>query len=169
MRNTLRIVSMKLKAKSDRKSTRLNSSHVRISYAVFCLNKKFTLASCDQHRDIHSFPTRRSSDLAEAEQAKIDAKYQALIAEADALFEGNKLDKAKSKYEAALAVKNEEYPQNRINEIESKVRSEEHTSELQSRPHIVCCLLLEQEIYTSIMRPTSRYTLFPYTTLFRSS
>src|SRR5207344_1342264 len=26
--------------KRDRKSTRLNSSHVRISYAVFCLNKK---------------------------------------------------------------------------------------------------------------------------------
>src|SRR5690606_40442004 len=24
----------------DRKSTRLNSSHVKISYAVFCLNKK---------------------------------------------------------------------------------------------------------------------------------
>src|SRR3989442_9063926 len=27
-------------AKRDRKSTRLNSSHVRISYAVFCLKKK---------------------------------------------------------------------------------------------------------------------------------
>src|SRR3989442_15553858 len=26
--------------KADRKSTRLNSSHVRISYAVFCLKKK---------------------------------------------------------------------------------------------------------------------------------
>src|SRR3989442_4541023 len=26
----------------DRKSTRLNSSHVRISYAVFCLTKKLT-------------------------------------------------------------------------------------------------------------------------------
>src|SRR5690606_41141298 len=25
---------------TDRKSTRLNSSHVKISYAVFCLNKK---------------------------------------------------------------------------------------------------------------------------------
>src|SRR3989442_11075648 len=28
----------------DRKSTRLNSSHVRISYAVFCLKKKKLLA-----------------------------------------------------------------------------------------------------------------------------
>src|SRR5690606_39622573 len=27
-------------AHSDRKSTRLNSSHVKISYAVFCLKKK---------------------------------------------------------------------------------------------------------------------------------
>src|SRR5439155_24584648 len=29
-------------ARSDRKSTRLNSSHVAISYAVFCLKKKKT-------------------------------------------------------------------------------------------------------------------------------
>src|SRR5690606_41889479 len=29
-------------AYSDRKSTRLNSSHVKISYAVFCLKKKKT-------------------------------------------------------------------------------------------------------------------------------
>src|SRR5436309_7666549 len=29
-----------LKAEKDRKSTRLNSSHVKISYAVFCLKKK---------------------------------------------------------------------------------------------------------------------------------
>src|SRR3989442_6563866 len=28
------------RAEVDRKSTRLNSSHVRISYAVFCLRKK---------------------------------------------------------------------------------------------------------------------------------
>src|SRR5436305_3497155 len=30
---------------TDRKSTRLNSSHVRISYAVFCLKKKKRLSS----------------------------------------------------------------------------------------------------------------------------
>src|SRR4051795_10704036 len=31
--------------RSDRKSTRLNSSHTLISYAVFCLKKKKTFAS----------------------------------------------------------------------------------------------------------------------------
>src|SRR5687768_12100889 len=41
-------------ASTDRKSTRLNSSHGYISYAVFCFRDP---------RDLHSFPTRRSSDL----------------------------------------------------------------------------------------------------------
>src|SRR5699024_12316002 len=30
----------------DRKSTRLNSSHVSISYAVFCLRKKSSVCTC---------------------------------------------------------------------------------------------------------------------------
>src|SRR3989442_4945126 len=34
----------------DRKSTRLNSSHVRISYAVFCLKKKNTQITHSQQR-----------------------------------------------------------------------------------------------------------------------
>src|SRR5690554_7587650 len=36
---------------TDRKSTRLNSSHVRISYAVFCLKKKTSdnISSIPQH------------------------------------------------------------------------------------------------------------------------
>src|SRR5690348_15513434 len=42
----------------------------------------------------------------------------------------------------------------------SSVRSEEHTSELQSPVQLVCRLLLRRP-------PTS--TLFPYTTLFRSA
>src|SRR3989442_12630691 len=33
-------------ALADRKSTRLNSSHVRISYAVFCLKKKNSNGAC---------------------------------------------------------------------------------------------------------------------------
>src|SRR5699024_11257863 len=34
------VVNVNGKWKGDRKSTRLNSSHVSISYAVFCLKKK---------------------------------------------------------------------------------------------------------------------------------
>src|SRR6266571_4280040 len=34
------VVACSLRAQKDRKSTRLNSSHMSISYAVFCLKKK---------------------------------------------------------------------------------------------------------------------------------
>src|SRR3989442_3044673 len=42
---------------SDRKSTRLNSSHVRISYAVFCLKKKKPRADhlCERRRPVTRF------------------------------------------------------------------------------------------------------------------
>src|SRR2546430_10197200 len=37
----------------DRKSTRLNSSHSQISYAVFCLKKKKTkITSLNSHQDL---------------------------------------------------------------------------------------------------------------------
>src|SRR5690554_7692860 len=36
--------------RTDRKSTRLNSSHVRISYAVFCLKKKKKEKSATAHQ-----------------------------------------------------------------------------------------------------------------------
>src|SRR2546430_3939032 len=43
-------------ARLDRKSTRLNSSHSQISYAVFCLKKKNTdLRTCD-HRSATQIP-----------------------------------------------------------------------------------------------------------------
>src|SRR5438067_7637515 len=37
------------KGKTDRKSTRLNSSHVSISYAVFCLKKKTRRIEEERH------------------------------------------------------------------------------------------------------------------------
>src|SRR3954467_10923990 len=43
--------------RSDRKSTRLNSSHTIISYAVFCLKKKRQPSSlCRRLRSSHSRP-----------------------------------------------------------------------------------------------------------------
>src|SRR3712207_8640936 len=40
-----RIVVLELGGRLDRKSTRLNSSHANISYAVFCLKKKHKSAA----------------------------------------------------------------------------------------------------------------------------
>src|SRR2546428_9823461 len=58
VRNVLRRVE---KFKQDRKSTRLNSSHDQISYAVFCLKKKKTDKSApdpnpEQRRAGHKYP-----------------------------------------------------------------------------------------------------------------
>src|SRR2546430_5581646 len=44
-------------AHQDRKSTRLNSSHSQISYAVFCLKKK---KKKHQHTSCHPYPKRRT-------------------------------------------------------------------------------------------------------------
>src|SRR5690349_23741683 len=45
----VRILQNLLEAEEDRKSTRLNSSHVEISYAVFCLKKKKKNKNRKQH------------------------------------------------------------------------------------------------------------------------
>src|SRR5436305_2605316 len=76
------------------------------------------------HRYLHSFPTRRSSDLDEPPLDRLP--LDALHVEAGAVVGDLDVDLA------ALVVG----PQQ---------RSEEHTSELQSRPHIVCRLLLEKK------------------------
>src|SRR2546430_3731231 len=52
----------------DRKSTRLNSSHSQISYAVFCLKKKKTQSHSrliDPMTNFRSMLTRSSSSLTE--------------------------------------------------------------------------------------------------------
>src|SRR5690625_3261613 len=67
------------------------------------------------------------------------------------------------------------YPQGRMTDHRINLRSEEHTSELQSRGHIVCRLLPVKKKFTGsfmislLLRPRPQCTtLFPYTTLFRS-
>src|SRR4051812_49930325 len=41
---------------TDRKSTRLNSSHMSISYAVFCLKKKKNTSRQHDHKHINETP-----------------------------------------------------------------------------------------------------------------
>src|SRR5688572_2059835 len=142
----------------DRKSTRLNSSHSQISYAVFCLKYR-------AHRDLHSFPTRRSSDLADAHGMTIVADRaraddDGVGAFAQHVHQATVVLTPERKTLAAVAVDPAIHADGHVND--DVARSEEHTSELQSQSNLVCRLLLE------IPRPP-RSTLFPYTTLFRSS
>src|SRR5438067_10039368 len=52
---------------ADRKSTRLNSSHVSISYAVFCLKKKKPNA--------YSFPSPESVQMIQCSRTARDIQY----------------------------------------------------------------------------------------------
>src|SRR5438874_8310370 len=48
----------------DRKSTRLNSSHVESSYAVFCLKKKTSICVCHtRHEEKCTGPAENDDDL----------------------------------------------------------------------------------------------------------
>src|SRR5439155_18394001 len=59
-------------SKTDRKSTRLNSSHVAISYAVFCLKKKKQLQRLHlayfQHQRVDDLMSRLTNDLTAVRQ-----------------------------------------------------------------------------------------------------
>src|SRR2546430_3628336 len=68
-----------IRSGSDRKSTRLNSSHSQISYAVFCLKKKMT------NNDVPGVIGRVGTllgeagvDIAEYHQARLDQGGQSL-------------------------------------------------------------------------------------------
>src|SRR5687768_18131032 len=50
----------------DRKSTRLNSSHGYISYAVFCLKKKIVSQYCSGHRPAWTAHLRRCHTYGDA-------------------------------------------------------------------------------------------------------
>src|SRR2546426_9198715 len=50
-------------ASPDRKSTRLNSSHLVISYAVFCLKKKKKKKATDAHQHEYMQKARLATDI----------------------------------------------------------------------------------------------------------
>src|SRR5690349_22678516 len=88
------------------------------------------------HRDLHSFPTRRSSDLKAHERlvARLvvtPERVDRMVAELGLVFESP--------------------------EFKARLRSEEHTSELQSRRDLVCRLLLEKKKKKLLQRDMSRH------------
>ena len=52
------------------------------------------------------------------EKAKIEAEYQQKVKEADAFFIDGELESAKTAYQEALAIKDEFYPKDQLEEID---------------------------------------------------
>src|SRR5690606_41708989 len=95
------------------------------------------------HPGRHSFPTRRSSDLVQVDTAWV-ARLRAILGLAERIVD---LASGLLGLAVAIVVGNtiRLEIQNRSVEIEVTKRSEEHTSELQSRENLVCRLLLEKK------------------------
>src|SRR5471030_2682839 len=61
--------------RADRKSTRLNSSHLGISYAVFCLKKKNSAPRPRRDRSTPALPGRLGRRSRECTVARVPASY----------------------------------------------------------------------------------------------
>src|SRR5439155_24550568 len=93
--------------------------------------------------DLHSFPTRRSSDLAleahdERQRRWVEAGSEVDVDEVDAGGMHPDANRARRRCPGVMLLERED-------------RSEEHTSELQSRGHLVCRLLLEKKKIASVI------------------
>src|SRR5215208_5247639 len=144
----------------DRKSTRLNSSHVAISYAVFCLKKKKQTRGdpADGAADdaVHHDELLRAVELGQAHRDGLCAERAEEVHQRFFFFFFN--DTAPTEIYTlslhdALPISLAGLPEVTIGETIADgenpeplpPRSEEHTSELQSRGHLVCRLLLEKK------------------------
>src|SRR5438045_2636751 len=126
--------------RSDRKSTRLNSSHLGISYAVFCLNDL-------RSSWLHSLSLHDALPISSARPGSVARCHRTWAA---AVRRGRHRPQGRTGHgyghkgrccggrRAARPGGNGPYVH-----IHDPFRSEEHTSELQSLRHLVCRLLLE--------------------------
>src|SRR5450432_704972 len=146
----------------DRKSTRLNSSHDQISYAVFCLKKKKTFSEliARAHKttleefanaDVPYYTVVRATNpvrvLSQTPvfQAMIVLFFFLMIRRPprSTLFPYTTLFRSDIRRPRPAAARRSGHA--RRDGEEHAPRSEEHTSELQSRSDLVCRLLLEKK------------------------
>src|SRR6266496_2445506 len=142
----------------DRKSTRLNSSHVETSYAVFCSKKKKRLeADVDQVRLAPNAVTLDCDRFAElCERSEWTAAATLVVCDFFVFNETATTEIYTLSLHDALPIlgrrERKRHRQLRAQRRDCRqlldrgdLRSEEHTSELQSRRDRVCRLLLEKK------------------------
>src|SRR6185312_13526017 len=144
----------------DRKSTRLNSSHDQISYAVFCLKKKKQMLAVSARQNIRHDEQQvmpKSHDAGVGDgfgQVRIEMRCAAVYrlvfffffndtatTEIYTLSLHDALPISSPNGAGAVVIGNPTISTLGTN----TARSEEHTSELQSRSDLVCRLLLEKK------------------------
>src|SRR5947209_5916556 len=124
-------------ASQDRKSTRLNSSHANISYAVFCLTRlvprstffPYTTLFRSRTGETASAPRRsgRVWSCSALGRCRHERSHGSLVRERPVIEEEEAAGQRRARRQEA--------------HDGSVPRSEEHTSELQSRQYLVCRLL----------------------------
>src|SRR3954463_789787 len=128
----------------DRKSTRLNSSHTIISYAVFCLKKKNLDARPSLRPRLVRPPTSVEPALHVLDYGIFWCFFFFLMIRRpprSTLFPYTTLFRSPRNETSHRQTGNPDQPRGGA----SKGRSEEHTSELQSHDNLVCRLLLEKK------------------------
>ncbi len=69
-----------------------------------------------------TYPKNKIEEIdAKLSELAVDEKYNSLIKEADRLLDSKNLEVAKQKYEEALTIKQEDYPQSKIEEINAEL------------------------------------------------
>src|SRR5690606_40079973 len=97
----------------------------------------FLFQSHSPHRGLPSFPTRRSSDLSAAPRSRRSSRTR--LTAVDRCISSSSSDRAARRRCRPASSR----PARRTSR--TRTRSEEHTSELQSRENLVCRLLLEKK------------------------
>src|SRR5688500_18730464 len=141
------------KVTKDRKSTRLNSSHLVISYAVFCLKKKKEMITprLDDNPQRFALISPRRRPRAGPPLFPYTTLFRSAKSETFTLvvqvngkvrdkFDEVSIDIGEAEAKA-LALGSPRVQ----SQVEGHERSEEHTSELQSPCNLVCRLLLEKK------------------------
>src|SRR5687768_1131172 len=127
------------KAKPDRKSTRLNSSHGYISYAVFCLTPRRPRPPLFPYTTLFRSENDSTGAADEVGQAAMQRQRRAQSHQHEGLDQQAADHEQRDRHTRRLDLQED----GARNGGKGEARSEEHTSELQSRLHLVCRLLLD--------------------------